>query len=203
MSAVLAQARLVWAAGAKLGEGATWDDRLQRLWWVDIRGQRLHCMNEAGAERRSWDLPQVPGCVALTEEPRWVVLGLRTGIFTFDTETGSLALLAVARGWRLPCGELAARCGLTPGGIRRRFDALERDGLVERRREGRDPRWFAVLTLDGKRRLDAATPAYLESVRRHFFDQLDRDELRRLAAALERVARNVREETGATGSTDG
>ncbi|UDY34946.1 MarR family winged helix-turn-helix transcriptional regulator [Dermatobacter hominis] len=114
-----------------------------------------------------------------------------------------LALLADAPGWRLPISELAARCGLTPGGIRRRFDALERDGLVERRREGRDPRWFAVLTLDGKRRLDAATPAYLESVRRHFFDQLDRDELRRLAAALERVARNIRVETGVPGSTDG
>ena len=92
---VLAQARLLWAAGAILGEGAIWDDRAQHLWWVDIRGQRLHRMDEAGAHRRSWDLPQPVGCVALTEEAGRVILGLRAGVFTFDPDSGALALLAV------------------------------------------------------------------------------------------------------------
>jgi sugar lactone lactonase YvrE len=66
---LLGQARPVWAAGAELGEGATWDAHAARLWWVDIRGRRLHRMDEAGGDRSSWELPQEPGCVALTDDP--------------------------------------------------------------------------------------------------------------------------------------
>jgi xylono-1,5-lactonase len=95
---VLGQARLIWAAGAKLGEGATWDDRAARLWWVDIRGRSLHCMDEVGGDRRSWNLPQEPGCLALTDEPARMLLGLRTGIFSFDPETRHLELLATPEG---------------------------------------------------------------------------------------------------------
>jgi xylono-1,5-lactonase len=95
---ILGQARLVWAAGARLGEGATWDDRAERLWWVDIRGRRLHRMDDAGGDHRSWDLPQEPGCLALTDEPARMLLGLRTGVFSFDPETSRLELLAAPEG---------------------------------------------------------------------------------------------------------
>ena len=86
----LGEARPVWAAGARLGEGALWDDRAERLWWVDIQGRRLHRMDEAGGDRRSWDLPQEPGCLALTEDPASLLLGLRSGVFRFAPETGGL-----------------------------------------------------------------------------------------------------------------
>jgi xylono-1,5-lactonase len=95
---ILGQARLVWAAGAKLGEGATWDEHGARLWWVDIRSRRLHRMDEAGGDRRSWDLPQEPGCLALTGEPARMILGLRTGVFAFDPETSRLEPLAAPEG---------------------------------------------------------------------------------------------------------
>jgi sugar lactone lactonase YvrE len=94
----LGRARLVWAAGAELGEGATWDTHAAGLWWVDIRGRRLHHMDEAGKDRRSWELPQEPGCVALTDDPARVVLGLRTGVFLFEPATGRLEPLAVPEG---------------------------------------------------------------------------------------------------------
>jgi sugar lactone lactonase YvrE len=94
----LGQARLVWAAGAELGEGATWDANAARLWWVDIRGRRLHRMDEAGEDRRCWELPQEPGCVALTDDPARVVLGLRAGVFLFEPDTGRLEPLAVPEG---------------------------------------------------------------------------------------------------------
>ena len=96
--AVLGRARLVWAAGAELGEGATWDARTARLWWVDLRGLRLHRMDEIGEDRRSWDLPQEPGCIALTDDPARVVLGLRTGVFLFEPETGRLEPVAAPEG---------------------------------------------------------------------------------------------------------
>ncbi len=92
------QARLVWAAGAELGEGATWDANAARLWWVDIRGRRLHRMDEAGEDRRCWELPQEPGCVALTDDPARVVLGLRAGVFLFEPGTGRLEPLAAPEG---------------------------------------------------------------------------------------------------------
>ena len=95
---LLGQARLVWAAGAELGEGATWDAHAARLWWVDIRGRRLHRLDEAGGDRRCWELPQEPGCVALTDDPARVVLGLRTGVFFFEPDTGRLEPLAVPEG---------------------------------------------------------------------------------------------------------
>lgn len=78
-------AELLWAAGALLGEGATWDAQGQRLWWVDVRGRRLHRMDEAGGDRRSWDLPDLIGCLALTAAPGVVLVGLRGGVHRFDT----------------------------------------------------------------------------------------------------------------------
>ncbi|WP_052389940.1 SMP-30/gluconolactonase/LRE family protein [Belnapia moabensis] len=95
---VLGQARLVWAAGAQVGEGALWDDRAGRFWWVDITGSCLHRMDEAGGDRRSWDLPQEPGCLALTEDPARIVIGLRPGVFCFEPETGQLEFLAAPEG---------------------------------------------------------------------------------------------------------
>ncbi|MBL6080394.1 SMP-30/gluconolactonase/LRE family protein [Belnapia sp. T18] len=95
---VLGQARLVWAAGARLGEGAVWDDRGGRLWWVDIKGCSLHGMDEAGGDRRSWQLPQEPGCLALTENPARIIIGLRTGVFSFEPEAGQLEFVVAPKG---------------------------------------------------------------------------------------------------------
>jgi D-xylonolactonase len=93
-----AEPRLLWAAGARLGEGALWDDRIERLWWVDIHGRRLHRMNAAGGDRASWDLPQEPGHVALTDDPERLILGLRPGHFLFAPRGGRLEPLAVPQG---------------------------------------------------------------------------------------------------------
>jgi sugar lactone lactonase YvrE len=58
--------RLLWPAGAELGEGSLWDDRTQSLYWLDIEGRRLHRNDAQGGARRSWDLPTRVGCAALT-----------------------------------------------------------------------------------------------------------------------------------------
>jgi xylono-1,5-lactonase len=92
------EARLVWAAGARLGEGALWDDRLARLWWVDIEGRRLHRTDAAGRDHASWDLPHRPGFVALTEDPEHLILGLQPGLFLYTPCTGRLDPLAVPEG---------------------------------------------------------------------------------------------------------
>ncbi|MBB5694990.1 SMP-30/gluconolactonase/LRE family protein [Muricoccus pecuniae] len=90
--------RLIWPAGAELGEGALWDDRIARLWWVDIRGRRLHRADEAGGSRASWDLAEEPGHAALTDDPARLILGLRSGPGLFEPATGRLERLAAPEG---------------------------------------------------------------------------------------------------------
>ena len=94
----MSAARIVCAAGARLGEGALWDDRLACLWWVDVEGCRLHRTDAAGNDRASWDLPHRLGFVALTEDPEQLILGLQPGLFLYAPRTGRLEPLAVPEG---------------------------------------------------------------------------------------------------------
>ncbi len=84
MSALVAGApRLLWPAGAELGEGPLWDDRAALIYWLDIEGRRLHRTDAAGGARRSWELPARVGCAALTERPGLLLLGLESGLHLF------------------------------------------------------------------------------------------------------------------------
>ncbi|HTD49478.1 MAG TPA: MarR family transcriptional regulator [Acidimicrobiia bacterium] len=84
--------------------------------------------------------------------------------------------------------DLAGRLHLSPSGITRRIDGLERAGLVERRQCPSDRRGSnAVLTAQGLRRLAAAAPTHVRGVRAHFIDQLSDAEIANLASALSGV----------------
>ena len=99
-----------------------------------------------------------------------------------------LLYLADAEGGRLRMGELADRLLLSRSGITRLVDRLERQGMIERERCENDGRGFnAVLTAAGRRKLDAARPAHLGGVRRHFLAQLEPGELDSLAAIWGRL----------------
>lgn len=49
--------RCLWPVEATLGEGVLWDDAAKRVWFVDIKGRRIHRCAFDGADRRSWDAP--------------------------------------------------------------------------------------------------------------------------------------------------
>ena len=99
-----------------------------------------------------------------------------------------LLYLGDAEGGRLRMGELADRLLLSRSGITRLVDRLERQGMIERERCENDGRGFnAVLTAAGRRKLDAARPAHLGGVRRHFLAQLEPGELDSLAAIWGRL----------------
>jgi len=88
---------------------------------------------------------------------------------------------------RLRMSDLAARCELSLSGTTRIVDRLEADGLLKRVSCERDARGTnAVLTYRGLKRLQAAWPTHLASVRRHIVDHLDDLDLPRLAVALQR-----------------
>ena len=97
-----------------------------------------------------------------------------------------LLLLEGAPRRRLRMADLSRSVLLSASGVTRLVDRLEREGLVSRERCPEDGRgYFAVLTDEGEHRMQAARATHLAGVRRLFLDQLDGDDLQRLAAYWE------------------
>ncbi|MGE5763240.1 MAG: SMP-30/gluconolactonase/LRE family protein [Mycobacterium leprae] len=77
--------------GAQHPEGPSWDATTARLWWVDIAGQQVHCLDPASGEDRSWSTAGEPGGVVLsaTGDP---VVAAPEGLAVLDTGTGATEL---------------------------------------------------------------------------------------------------------------
>jgi DNA-binding MarR family transcriptional regulator len=90
------------------------------------------------------------------------------------------------RGLRMT--DLASRVVLSPSGVTRAVDQLERKGLVERCVfEGDKRGYLSTLTSEGRAFLRKATNVHLQGLREHFLNHLSRTELEHLATALEAV----------------
>ena len=83
----------LWDVGATLGEGALWDADGKRVWFVDIKGRRIHRCAHDGTDRRSWDAPgQVSFIVPASDGS--VVCSLEDGLYRFDDASGEFLPLA-------------------------------------------------------------------------------------------------------------
>lgn len=82
----------VWPVGAELGEGPVWSAAEGALWFVDIKGRRVHRFDPAAGDRRSWDAPSNPGFLAPLAGGLWLA-GLKTGLHLFDPSSGAFRLL--------------------------------------------------------------------------------------------------------------
>ncbi len=80
-------------AKASLGEGPLWDVAEQRLYWIDSYGNKVHRCDAAGGGRRSWDVPENIGSMAL-RETGGAVCSLRDGFYSLDFETGAVEKIA-------------------------------------------------------------------------------------------------------------
>ena len=84
--------------------------------------------------------------------------------------------------------DLADGLGLTPSGVTRLLDGLEREGLVEKRSCARDARvTYAALTEVGAERLERASCSHAGSVRALFEERYTPEELDTLADLLARL----------------
>jgi DNA-binding MarR family transcriptional regulator len=100
-----------------------------------------------------------------------------------------LLRLARAPRRRLRMTDLAERVLLSPSGLTRVVDRLERDGLVGRDRFDGDARvMLARLTDRGRQVLREAAGTHLRGIREHFTGRLSEGQLRNVASALEVVA---------------
>ena len=101
------------------------------------------------------------------------------------------ALLHLARApeSRMRRIDLANGLLLTAGGVTRLLDGLERDGFVSREESPTDRRvTFAVLTKAGRDKLREADKSHTRQIRELLGGQYDEDELKQLAALLDRLA---------------
>ena len=93
---------------------------------------------------------------------------------------------AGARGLRM--SDLASRIVLSPSGVTRAIDQLERKGLAKRSVfEGDKRAYVATLTPEGRARLRRATSAHVNGIREHFVKHLSRTELENLSTALQAI----------------
>lgn len=91
------QARLAVDSRCEHGEGVLWDERNQRLYWVDISNRRLWAHEPASGRTRDWALPDRPGCLGLMEDGRLlVVLAKAIGIVAPDLAAPALVCEIVA-----------------------------------------------------------------------------------------------------------
>lgn len=87
-----AQPELIWDVQAELGEGPVWDAARGCVWFVDIKGRKLHRYDPATGGRDSWDTPDQTG-FALPAEDGSLVCGVRGGLHRFNPETGAFTLI--------------------------------------------------------------------------------------------------------------
>jgi DNA-binding MarR family transcriptional regulator len=99
-----------------------------------------------------------------------------------------LAQLARGPAHGLKRAELAERVLLTPSGITRLLDGLERSGYVGKGECATDARvTYAVLTDEGREKLRTASKTHLASVRALLTESFTRQELGQLAELLGRL----------------
>lgn len=79
----------------RLGESPLWDDRRERLFFVDIEGGEIHHISAEGSSHRFWSAPQPdrPTALGLTTTGRLVVALTRSVVF-LDPDAGTWETLA-------------------------------------------------------------------------------------------------------------
>lgn len=75
------------------GESLRWDDRRQRLYFVDCAAQTLHWLEGASPPLRTLQLPSLPTGVVLTSGDELVVC-LDSGLHVVDADAGTVELLS-------------------------------------------------------------------------------------------------------------
>lgn len=80
-------------ARAMLGEGPCWHAEEQKLYWVDIVGQQLHCYDPETGNDNVWNLPEPVGC-AVPRKSGGIVVAFKNSLAFLDLKTGALETVA-------------------------------------------------------------------------------------------------------------
>ena len=81
---------IVYNDSSILGEGPTWDEMTQRLFWIDGLGKQAHIFDPASDRNVSFHVPQPVGSIALTNKAGVILAALQDGVYTLNTNDGTL-----------------------------------------------------------------------------------------------------------------
>jgi MarR family transcriptional regulator, 2-MHQ and catechol-resistance regulon repressor len=151
------------------------------------------------------------------DDPRFTAFGLFAEAYTGLTarfaaqfeehrlsavEFEVLMRLARSPGHRLRMTDLAGQTSLSTSGVTRVVDRMDRDGLVRREACASDRRSsYAVITDQGRQRLDEVLPGHLALLQQWFIGQLTSDQLDVLLDAMRKI-RDAVNPCATAGSTD-
>jgi sugar lactone lactonase YvrE len=71
---------------ATVGECPTWDDKEEKLYWVDIPEKKLHCFDPGTKENQTYDFPEVVPCLGLRQKGG-LILALQHDLVFFNPKT--------------------------------------------------------------------------------------------------------------------
>lgn len=77
-----------------LGESPIWDDRLERLWWVDGIAKKIRYMEPDSNKHGDIDVPSIIGSIGLTQDGN-LVAGLADGIYLISVTDGATTPLYI------------------------------------------------------------------------------------------------------------
>lgn len=83
---------LLWDIRAELGEGPVWDAARRCVWFVDIKGRKLHRYGVDDGTTASWAAPDQTG-FALPATDGSLICGVKGGLHRFTPETGDFVLI--------------------------------------------------------------------------------------------------------------
>ncbi len=84
---------VAWEGQNTLGEGAFWNYKTQKLWWVDIEEGNLHILDPETEDHQSYHVGARVGTVVPDREGNAVV-ALETGVFILDLDTEEMTPLS-------------------------------------------------------------------------------------------------------------
>jgi DNA-binding MarR family transcriptional regulator len=121
-----------------------------------------------------------------------------------DPDYDVLSTLSETAGHRRRLSDLAAHMGWSKSRLSHHISRMQARGLVIREDHPTDGRGAVIsLTDQGLVTIEAAAPAHVESVRRHFIDLLSADQLRALADIADTVVGHLAPGDGGADRRDG
>ncbi len=78
----------LWQLGAELGEGPVWHQGTKSVYFVDIKGMKIHRYSTATGEKRSWPVDGQPGFIVPSTDG-YFLCGMQGALYRFDPADGA------------------------------------------------------------------------------------------------------------------
>lgn len=92
MNAPLQNIKVVGNISSSLGEGPLWDEKNNKIYWIDILNGHLHSFDPQKNEQTTIELHQMIGSFSLSQNNK-IIAALKEGIYWVDIQTGNKELI--------------------------------------------------------------------------------------------------------------